>query len=448
MASFVSNTPEDIRKMLSTIGVEKFEDLLSEIPENLRIKGGLKLPAALSEFEAEKLLTKIAGRNYDPAKFVSFIGAGVYDHVIPSLVDYVISRPEFYTAYTPYQPEVSQGTLTSIYEYQSLITELMDMSVSNASVYDLGSALGEAVHMARDITMRHRILVSETLHPYHTEVIRTYASGLDIPVEMLPSKEGLLDILALDEALSNEDVAAVIISHPNFFGMLESVYEISDKVHSAGAFLVVSVDPISLGILSPPGSYSADIAVSEGQSLGLSQGFGGPYLGVFTCKKDFIRRLPGRLIGRTVDAEGKPGFVMTLQTREQHIRREKATSNICTNEALCALAATVFLSVIGKQGIKNMANLSLQKAHYLSERIEKLSGFEIAFRGSFFKEFAVRTKKPASKIVESAAEKGFLAGVDLGRFKDDWSDLLLVAVTEKRTKQEIDSFVDVLASIA
>ncbi|TET22361.1 MAG: aminotransferase class V-fold PLP-dependent enzyme, partial [Candidatus Stahlbacteria bacterium] len=273
------------------------------------------------------------------------------------------------------------------------------------------------------------------------------AEGLEVPVDTLPASDGVIDVSALDEALS-EEVAAVVLSHPNFFGLLESIYEIADKVHSAGAFLVVAVDPISLGVLAPPGSYDADIAVAEGQPLGLAQGFGGPYLGVFTAKKDYVRRLPGRLIGRTVDAEGKDGFVMTLQTREQHIRREKATSNICTNQALCALAANVFLSVVGRQGLKEMANLCLQKAHYLAERIEKLPGCELAFRGSFFKEFAVRTRRPAREVVDAMLERNFLAGVDLGQFKEEWSDLLLVAVTEKRTKQEMDAFVDALATVA
>jgi glycine dehydrogenase subunit 1 len=447
MGSYTSNTPEDVRKMLERIGVERFEDLLSDIPEDLRLKGELNLPPALSEYEAKFLISRMAGCNCDPARLVSFMGGGVYDHVIPALVNFVISRPEFYTAYTPYQPEVSQGTLTSIYEYQSLISELFDMDISNASVYDGASALGEAVHMARDLTMRKRILVAETLHPYHADVMKTYAEGLDVPVDQIPCSDGVIDIQALDELLS-EEVAAVVFSHPNFFGLLEPVFEISDKVHNAGAFLVVSVDPISLGILAPPGSYKADIAVAEGQSLGLAQGFGGPYLGVFTARKDYIRRMPGRIIGRTVDIKGKPGFVMTLQTREQHIRREKATSNICTNQALCALAAAVFLSVVGKKGIKQMAELCIQKSHYLAERIEKLGGYELAFPGYFFKEFAVRTKRPAAGIVEAMLERGFLTGVDLGRFGEDWANLLLVAVTEKRTKQEMDAFVDALAAVS
>lgn len=446
MASYTSNTPEDVRRMLERIGVQSFEDLLEAIPEELWVKGELNLPPALSEYEIKLKLTRMAGSNYDPSRLVSFLGGGAYDHVIPALVNFVISRPEFYTAYTPYQPEVSQGTLATIYEYQSLISELFDMDVSNASVYDGASALGEAVHMARDLTLRKKVLVAETLHPYYTRVMRTYSEGLGVPIDTIPTADGVLDVSALDNLLSDE-VAAVVLSHPNFFGLLESVYEIADKVHSAGAFLVVSVDPISLGILAPPGAYGADIAVAEGQSLGLAQGFGGPYLGIFTAKKEYIRRMPGRIIGRTVDAEGKPGFVMTLQTREQHIRREKATSNICTNQALCALAATVFLSVIGKEGLKEMANLCLQKAHYLSERIEKLPGCELAFRGSFFKEFVLRTKRPARDVIEAMIERNFLAGIDLGQFKEEWSDLLLIAVTEKRTKQEMDAFVDALAGV-
>jgi glycine dehydrogenase subunit 1 len=447
MGSYTSNTPRDVRRMLECIGVERFEDLLSDIPEDLRLKGELNLPPALSEYEAKLLISRMAGCNCDPARLVSFMGGGVYDHVIPSLVNFVISRPEFYTAYTPYQPEVSQGTLTSIYEYQSLISELFDMDISNASVYDGASALGEAIHMARDLTMRRRILAAETLHPYHADVMRTYAEGLSIPIDQIPCSGGVIDIQALDKLLS-EEVAAVVFSHPNFFGMLEPVFEIADKVHNAGAFLIVSVDPISLGILAPPGSYKADIAVAEGQSLGLAQGFGGPYLGVFTARKDYIRRMPGRIIGRTVDINDKPGFVMTLQTREQHIRREKATSNICTNQALCALAATVFLAVVGRRGIKEMADLSIQKAHYLAERIDKLAGCKLAFGGSFFKEFVVRTRPAAAEIVDAMVERGFLAGVDLGRFREDWANLLLMAVTEKRTKQEMDAFIGALAAVS
>ncbi len=446
MASFVSNTPEDIRKILSTIGVSSFEELIKALPEDLRLKGELNLPPALSEYEARQLLSGMSGCNCNSSQMPSFLGGGVYDHAVPALVDYVISRPEFYTAYTPYQPEVSQGTLTSIYEYQSMICELFNMDVSNASVYDGASALGEAVHMARDLTLRHKILVAGSLNPYHKQVLKTYSAGLNIPVEEIACEEGIVDVSKLTEQLT-DDVAAVIIQHPNFFGNLESIYEISNKVHTAGTFLVASVDPISLGLLEPPGTYEADIAVAEGQSLGLAQGFGGPYLGIFTARKEYIRRMPGRIIGRTRDLDEKDGFVMTLQTREQHIRREKATSNICTNQALCALAASVFMAVVGKEGISEMANLCVQKAHYLAERLSKLPGCEMAFHRPFFKEFVIRTPKPALEIVDAMLEKGFLAGIDLGRFNEAYSNLLLVAVTEKRTKQEMDAYVDALASV-
>jgi len=447
MASFISNTGEDIKKMLAAIGVESFEDLLADIPQELRVKGEMNLPPALSEYEAKTLLGRMAGSNCDPVKLTSFMGGGVCDHISPSLVNYVISKPEFYTAYTPYQPEVSQGTLGAIYEYQSLICELFDMDVSNASIYDGATALAEAVHMARALTFRKRILVADTLNPYYIRVIRTYAAGLEIPVEIIPSSHGVIDPTVVDGMLDGE-VAAVVVAHPNFFGLLESVFEISDKIHKAGGFFIAQVDPISLGILAPPGAYETDIAVAEGQSLGLAQGFGGPYLGIFTSKKDYMRRMPGRIIGRTKDVDGQDGFVMTLQTREQHIRREKATSNICTNEGLCALAAAVFLAVVGRQGIKEMANLCVQKAHYLAERIQKIGGgYGVEFKGAFFKEFVVRTPRPANQIIEGMLEKGFLAGVDLGHFREEWSNLLLVAVTEKRTKQEIDSFVNALATV-
>ncbi|MBD3285424.1 aminomethyl-transferring glycine dehydrogenase subunit GcvPA [candidate division WOR-3 bacterium] len=446
MASYISNTPEDIKRMLAAIGVEVFEDLLADIPENLRIKGELNLPPALAEYEVKGLLGTIAGCNCNPNKLTSFMGGGVYDHISPALVDYVISKPQFYTAYTPYQPEVSQATLASIYEYQSLICELFDMDVSNASVYDGGSALAEAVHMARALTFRKRVLVADTLNPYYIQIIKTYCEGLKIPVEIIPSSHGVIDPSKVDEML-DDDVAAIVAAHPNFFGLLESVFELSDKVHNYGGFFICQVDPISLGILEPPGAYEADIAVAEGQSLGLPQEFGGPYLGIFTSRKDYIRRMPGRIIGKTRDSEGNPGFVMTLQTREQHIRREKATSNICTNQGLCALAAAVFLAVVGKEGIKEMANQCVQKAHYLAERLEKLGGCQQEFRGAFFKEFVVRTHRPAAEIVDGMLEKGFLAGVDLGRFRSEWSHLMLVAVTEKRTKQEIDDYIDALATL-
>lgn len=445
---FLVNSPKDIEDMLKKIGVSSFEELISDIPEELRLKKRLELPPPLSEEEIKKLSEEIADKNVTTNRVVSFLGAGAYDHIIPSVVRYVISRPEFYTAYTPYQAEVSQGTLQSMYEYQSLICELFDMEVSNASMYDASSALGESVRMGSNITKRKKIILSEGLHPLYKEVVRTYAKDLDISLFTTKLKDGQIDMNNLAELL-DESTIAFIFQTPNFFGNIEPVFEIEELVHKKGALLIVDVDPISLGILEPPGRYNADIAIGEGQCLGIPQSFGGPYLGIFTTKREYIKFLPGRLSGKTVDIEGKRGFVMTLQTREQHIRREKATSNICTNEALCALAATVFLSFFGKEGMVEIANHCLQKSHYLSEKIDsELERFSLAFRSPFFKEFTIKCPIPAEEVVKKGLKKGMLLGADLGRFSKEWSHYLLVAVTERRTKKELDKYIETLASLS
>lgn len=443
--TFLPNTPEDIKEMLKTIGVSSFEELIQNIPEEIRLKHPLSLPPPMAEEEIREYLKSLAFKNKTTRELVSFMGAGAYDHIIPAVINFILQRSEFYTAYTPYQAEVSQGTLQSIYEYQSLICELFDMDVSNASMYDAASALGESVHMARDITKRKKIFISEALHPWYIQTVLTYSHGLGVPVEKIKCENGITDLNYLKDKI-DEETAGVIVQHPNFFGNLEPIFEIEEVVHEKNALLIVEVDPISLGVLEPPGRYNADIAIAEGQPLGIPQGFGGPYLGILTTKREYIRLLPGRLIGKTIDREGKRGFVMTLQTREQHIRREKATSNICTNEALCALAATVFLSFFGREGIKEIANHCIQKSHYLAERINELSGYSIAFSTPFFKEFTVKCKTPPEKIIKKGIEQGFLAGVNLGRFKEEWKDLLLIAVTEKRKKEELDRFVEFLAS--
>ncbi len=444
---FIPNTSEDIKEMLKKIGVSSFEELLRDIPEDIRLKKPLNLPPPLSEEEIKEHMKRLAFKNKTTRELVSFLGAGSYDHIIPSVVSFVISRPEFYTAYTPYQAEVSQGTLQAIYEYQSLICELFDMDVSNASMYDAASALGESVHMARDITKRKKILVSLGVHPWYQRTILTYSHGLGVPVENIKENNGVTDLEDLKDKI-DENTAGVIIQHPNFFGNLEPVFEVERIVHEKGALLIVDVDPISLGILEPPGKYNADIAIAEGQPLGIPQSFGGPYLGILTTKRQYIRLIPGRLIGKTTDSSGKTGFVMTLQTREQHIRREKATSNICTNEALMALAATVFLSFFGKEGIKEIANQCVQKSHFLAEKIDKLRGYSLAFPVPFFKEFTIRCTTSVKKIIKKGIEKGFLAGVDLGRFNPDWKDLLLIAVTERRKKEEMENFVEFLISVS
>jgi len=443
---FTPHTTEEKKAMLKEIGVVSFNELIKTIPKSVQFKGKLNLPKPIAELEAKKLLSEIANTNRNLSEYTSFLGAGAYDHYIPSVINHVISRSEFYTAYTPYQAEVSQGTLQGIYEYQSLICELFGMDVSNASMYDGASALAEACHMARDLTQRHKILIADTVNPHYMKVVRTYTEGLRIPIEIIPFKNGSIDLESLENLL-DDNVAAVLVQHPNFFGSLEPIFEIERIVHKHGVLLVVCVDPISLGILTPPGEYNADIAVGEGQSLGIASSYGGPFLGIFTCKKEFIRRMPGRLSARTVDAEGKTGYVLALQTREQHIRRGKATSNICTNEALCALAAAVYLSVMGKQGIKEVANQCFAKSHYLANQIKKIKGFEIAYSTPFFKEFVVKTTIPPSSIIDAALKKRIFAGVDLHRFDDHWQKNLLIAVTEQRTKKEMNKLVKIFKTL-
>lgn len=445
--SYIPNTDKDREEMLKRIGVSSFEELLSEVPEGLKLKTGLNLPPPLSELEVRRELKQLSERNLNMESHISFLGGGAYDHYIPSVIDHIISRPEFYTAYTPYQAEVSQGTLQTIYEYQTMICELTNMEVSNASMYDGASALAEAAHTARGTTRRDTIVVSDAIHPYYLQVVETYSRGLAVPIKKVPIKNGRTDLESLSKSI-DEDTAALLIQHPNFFGCLEEAEEASSIAHSKGALLVVAVDPISLGLLKPPGDYNADICVGEGQALGIPVSLGGPFLGLFATRRDYLRQMPGRLIGKTVDADGNPGYMMTLQTREQHIRREKATSNICTNEGLCALAACVYLSIMGREGLREIAELCLQRSHYLAEGMEKLEGFRLAYKTPFFKEFVVECPIPPTRVISELLDKGFFAGVNLGRFRDAWKNHLLLAVTEKRTKEEMDRFLDELSKLS
>jgi glycine dehydrogenase subunit 1 len=443
---FTPHTSEDKRAMLERIGARSFEELIRFIPAGDRFTGELKLTSPLSELEARRLLEELAAQNLNTNEYVSFLGGGAYDHFIPAVIDHIISRAEFYTAYTPYQAEVSQGTLQSIYEYQSLICELFDMEVSNASMYDGASALAEACHAARDITRRNKIVIVDSVNPHYVRVVETYTHGLRIPLHKVLSCAACGDrsnLMALEAAVDNQ-TAAVLVQHPNFLGCLEPVKDISETAHKKGALLVVSVDPISLGLLAPPGSYGADIAVGEGQGLGIPQSLGGPYLGIFTCKRQYVRQMPGRLIARTNDRNGKTGFCLSLQTREQHIRREKATSNICTNEALCALMANVYLATMGKAGIREVARQCLLKAHYLSEQIANLKGFMVTCDGPFFKEFTVMTPVAPKQIIAEGLKQKLMVGIDLGRFGDKWTDQMLISVTEKRTRQDMDRLVQFL----
>lgn len=440
--TFVPHTAEEKQELLKSIGVGSFEELISFVPESDRFVGELHLPAPQSELEVRRQLHALAGENQSTEQLVSFLGAGAYDHYVPAVIDHIISRSEFYTAYTPYQAEVSQGTLQAIYEFQSQICELFGMEVCNASMYDGASALAEACHAARDITRRNRVVILESVHPYYVQVVKTYTHGLRIPLITVPSCAGCQEQvnLAAVAAAVDEQTAAVLVQHPNLSGYLEPVRQIAQIAHSKGALLIVSVDPISLGILEPPGAYDADIAVAEGQPLGIPLSFGGPYLGIYTTRRRYIRQLPGRLVARTTDQKGRIGYCLALQTREQHIRREKATSNICTNQALCALMANVYLAVMGREGIREVARQCLLKTRYLAEKISRIDGFALVGDGVFFKEFAIRTPVPPGQIIAEALTEGILAGVDLGMLDSRRSGELLVAVTEKRTRSELDRF--------
>jgi glycine dehydrogenase subunit 1 len=442
---FFPNTDDDRRAMLREIGVGSFEDLIVAIPPELRLRGGMNLPTPLSEFEVSRELQKLAEQNRSTNQMISFLGGGAYDHYIPAAVGAILSRSEFYTAYTPYQAEVSQGTLQAIYEYQTMVCNLTEMDAANASMYDGGSAVAEAALLAIRHTERSELVIAGKVHPRYVEIVRTYTQGWDTTIWESPTRDGRSDVGAVRERVSAK-TAAVIIQHPNFFGNLEEVEEIGRIAHDAGALYIVVVDPISLGVLAPPGSYGADVVVGEGQALGVPLSFGGPYLGVFAVKEPLVRKIPGRLSGVTRDADGKRGFTMTLQTREQHIRREKATSNICTNQGLMMLAACVYLSLMGKKGVCEVARLSVQKSHYLAAQISSIPGFALRWSAPFFKEFVVRTPGPVAELLSRLSEKGILAGLDISQF-DDTVEGLLIAVTEKRTKHEMDQFVAELRAL-
>jgi glycine dehydrogenase subunit 1 len=441
---FIATTESERTEMLQAIGVNSFDELIADIPYSVRLQRALELLPSLDEPQVRRLLERMAASNRSTAEYVSFLGAGAYDHFIPSAIKTIISRSEFYTAYTPYQAEVSQGTLQAIYEYQSLMCRLYGMDVANASMYDGATALAEAVLMAMNVTGRDQVVVAGKLHPHTTAVLKTYleASGHQAIIQNT-LVDGYGDIAAL-KALVNQQVAAVVVQQPNFYGCLEEVEAIGAIAHEQGALFVVSADPLSLGVLAAPGSYGADIAVGEGQPLGSSQSFGGPYLGIFTVKQQLVRKIPGRLVGMTKDRDGEDGFILTLQTREQHIRREKATSNICSNQALNALQAAVYLSLLGKQGLQQVAAQSAQKAHYLANAIAALPGFTLKFTAPFFREFVVETPMPAAHLIEQMVEQRMFAGYDLAAHSESG---LLIAVTEQRTKEELDAFVAALSAL-
>jgi glycine dehydrogenase subunit 1 len=445
--SYVPHTEADRAEMLAAIGVERVEDLFHDVPAACRFPE-LRLPEPLSEMELMAELEAMSQENLDLGHYPSFLGAGAYHHYVPRLVDQIISRSEFYTSYTPYQPEISQGTLQSIFEYQSMICALTGMEVANASHYDGATATAEAVIMALNVGRgrRKKVVLSPGVHPEYRSVIRTYTQGMEVDiVGDEPGARSLEEVAGLVDGRT----ACLIVQTPNFFGEIEDLTGLADQVHAAKAMLVVAVDPISLGLLKPPGEYGTDIVVGEGQSLGNGLNFGGPYLGIFACREKDVRKMAGRLVGQTVDVEGKRGFVLTLSTREQHIRRERATSNICTNQALCALAAGVHLAALGRQGLRKLAELCYHKAHYAASQIDALPGYEVVGDKPFVKEFVVRCPAPVGELNDYLlAEWGIVGGYDLGRDYPYLTGHMLVCVTEVARREDIDTFVEGLAEAA
>lgn len=425
--------------MLARIGIRSLEELFAVIPEEVRLKRPLHLPPPLTELELEQHLRQLARQNRGASEAVCFLGGGSYDHFIPAVVDALAGRSEFYTAYTPYQAEASQGSLQAFFEYQTLICQLMGLEVSNASLYEGGSALAEAVLMALGAAApRRKVVVAASVHPEYRQVLHTYlAEGLAEWVPA-PAPAGFADPDDVRRLL-DEHTACLVVQHPNFFGCLEEVADLGQLCQQRGVLFVVSCDPISLGLLKRPGDYGADIAVAEGQALGIPLSYGGPYLGILACRQAYLRRLPGRLVGQTVDQNGRRCWVLTLQTREQHIRREKATSNICTNQGLMALRAAIYLAALGPQGLRETAELCLRKAHYAAEQLRQQAGLPLRFSQPFFKEFTVRVPgKEVSSCLKYLLHAGYHGGLALGRWYPQLADCVSIAVTEQRTRAEID----------
>ncbi|WP_077213949.1 aminomethyl-transferring glycine dehydrogenase subunit GcvPA [Bacillus dakarensis] len=435
---YLPMTESDQKSMLDTIGVSSVDEIFNDIPEQVRFKGEYKIKKAKPESALMKELSQLAGKNADLKANTSFLGAGVYDHYIPVIVDHVLSRSEFYTAYTPYQPEISQGELQAIFEFQTMICELTGMDVANSSMYDGGTALAEAAMLSTGQTKRKKVLVSGAVHPESKEVVETYAKGQYIEVVEVPHKNGVTDLEALEQ-LMNDEVAAVIVQYPNFFGRIEPMEKIEEISHSFKSMFVVSSNPLALGALTPPGKFGADIVVGDAQVFGIPTAFGGPHCGYFAVTSKLMRKVPGRLVGQTIDDEGRRGFVLTLQAREQHIRRDKATSNICSNQALNALAASVAMTALGKNGVREMAVQNIQKAYYAKNALKE-QGIEVVFDGPSFNEFVIKLNKPIKEVNQRLIEKDMIGGYDLGRDFSDLENHMLVAVTELRTKEEIDIF--------
>ncbi len=443
MNPYISNTPFQIEEMLGKVKISSIEELFDCIPQDLKIKGSLNLPKSKSEIELKEFVANINKLDKGINDSISFLGAGCYNHFVPSLVNHLSYRSEFYTSYTPYQAEVSQGILQSFFEYQTLICNLTGMDISNASLYDGATALVEAIRIAIAVNKKSDLVISKAVHPEYIDVIRTYFTSDELNLKIINVEDGVTNRKDLLDSI-DENTSAVVIQNPNFFGSVEDLTKIAGITQKTGALLIGVFDPISLGILKSPGEYDADIAVAEGQSLGNYPYWGGGNIGVFACKDKYLRRIPGRLVGETVDKEGKRGFVLTLQTREQHIRRESATSNICTNQALNALRAAIYLTVLGPEGLSKVALICLERAEYAKKRLSSLKGYELKFHQPTFKEFVLKCPRDANEIFEELSKKNCFPGVPLGKFYEELKDCLLVCVTEMNSKEEIDRLVDLL----
>lgn len=446
MHPYLPNTSEDIKEMLDVIGLGSTDELFDSIPKSLKFNRDLDLPASKSEIEVKNLLDSIASKNQSTSELTCFLGAGSYDHYIPSVVKHLVGRSEFYTAYTPYQPEISQGTLQSVFEYQSMMCALTEMEVSNVSMYDAATSAAEAAILSSVQTKRNRVLVSETLNPEYKSVLKTYLKFRGVEIEFVAEKDGETDFDDLKNKLT-PDIAGVIIQYPNFYGIIENVKEMEEAIHGNKSLLIMSVDPIALGMLKSPGALKADIVVGEGQALGQSLNYGGPVLGFMAATMKLVRKMPGRIIGQTVDRDGKRAFVLTLQAREQHIRRAKATSNICSDQTLNSITAAIYMATLGKEGMKEVAVQSFKKAHYTYELLLKTGKFKALYNKPFFKEFAVVTEKSVEEINERLLEKGILGGYNLKRSNDSLENAMLIAVTENRTIEEIHKFVELMEEI-
>jgi glycine dehydrogenase subunit 1 len=445
---FVPHTEEDFATMLGAIGVASFDELLSNIPDELR-RFELRLPPGMPEQTLREFLLELSRRNANVMTHQVYLGGGAYDHFIPVVVNALASRPEFVTSYTPYQAEASQGNLQAMFEYQTAMCELTGMAISNSSLYDGASAVAEGAIAALNVTRgRRTIVVSRAVHPDYRAVLKTYMHGLGVRVvEAAFAENGQTDLAALKETV-DETTAGVIVQSPNFLGCIEPMAEAAKAAHGAGALFIAVVNPITLGVLAPPGEYGADVAVGEGQPLGIPLAYGGPYLGVFTCSMDVMRKVPGRLVGMTSDLKGRRGFVLTLQAREQHIRREKATSNICTNQALMALRALIYVCALGREGIREVGELNLRYSHYAAEKVAAVAGFEVRFEAPFFNEFVVRCPaEPAEINRQLWQDAGIIGGLELGRWYPELKDCMMLCVTETKTKQNIDALASTLESL-